>query len=59
MKKMLVAAALCAGILAFANTELAEAADQQSEKVTTITQVTDADSQQLSTAYDDNKRRRR
>ena len=57
MKKMLLAAALCAGIFAFANTELAEAADQQAEKVTSVVQT--ADTQQLSTAYDDENQRRR
>lgn len=53
MKKMLLAAALCAGILTFANADFAEAADQQSEKVTSITQVTDTDTQQMSTKRDD------
>ena len=52
MKKILVAAALCAGIFAFANTELAEAADQQSTDVTSI-QSSVGDTQQMSTKRDD------
>ena len=58
MKKMLLAAALCAGVFVFANSNFAEAADQQSEKVTSITQVTDTDTQQMSTAADDERKRR-
>ena len=53
MKKMLLAAALCAGILTFANADFAEAADQQSEKVTSIVQTTDT--QQMSTEYKEDK----
>ena len=52
MKKMLIAAALCTGIFAFANTELAEAADQQTGEVTSIVQSTDVDTQQMSTKRD-------
>ena len=55
MKKMLAVAAICAGVLVFANTNFAEAADQQSEKVTSITQTTDSDTQQLSTEYKPDK----
>ena len=55
MKKMLIAAALCAGILTFANADFAEAADQQSEKVTSIAQVTDTDTQQMSTKRADDE----
>lgn len=47
MKKMLIAAAICAGILTFANVEFAEAADQQKTDVTAIQSATD-DTQQLS-----------
>ena len=49
MKKMLALAAICAGVIAFANTEFAEAADQQATEVTSITQGTTVDTQQLST----------
>lgn len=49
MKKLLAAFAICAGVLAFANTEFAEAAEQQSEKVVSTIQSTDVDTQQLST----------
>mgnify|MGYP007101842594 CR=1 FL=1 len=52
MKKMLAIAAVCAGVFMFANTDFAEAADQQSKDVTSITQATD-DTQQLSTKRDD------
>lgn len=56
MKKMLIAAAVCAGILTFANVDFAEAADQQKTDVTTIQSATD-DTQQFSTKkkdkYDD------
>ena len=45
---MLLAAALCAGILTFANADFVEAADQQSSDVTSI-QTTVSDTQQLST----------
>ena len=49
MKKILLAAALCAGIVAFANADFAEAAEQQTPDVTSITQSTTGDTQQLST----------
>ena len=52
---MLVAAAICAGVLVFANTDFAEAADQQVTEVSSIAQGTTVDTQQLSTKrdYDD------
>ena len=49
MKKLLALAAICAGVIAFANIDFAEAADQQVTKVTSITQSTTVDMQQLST----------
>ena len=55
MKKMLIAAAICAGVIAFANTDFAEAADQQTMDVTSITQSTTVDSQQLSSKLDDDE----
>ena len=53
MKKILLAAALCAGIVAFANADFAEAAEKQTPDVTSITQSTTGDTQQLSTKRDD------
>lgn len=52
MKKMLAIAAICAGVFVFTNTNFAEAADQQSKKITSITQTTDTNTQQLSTKRD-------
>ena len=49
MKKMLVAAALCAGVFAFANVEVAQASDQPTTKVIAISQSTDVYTQELST----------
>lgn len=49
MKKIFLAAAICAGILAFANTEFAEAADLQAQEATSLVQSTDVDTQQMST----------
>ena len=53
MKKIFLAAAICAGILAFANTEFAEAADLQAQEATSLVQSTDVDTQQLSSRTDD------
>lgn len=53
MKKILTVAAICAGILAFANTEFAEAADFQAQEVTSLVQSTDVDTQQMSTQQRD------
>lgn len=53
MKKMLVAMAICAGILAFANTDFAEAADQQTAEVTSLAPSTAVDTQQMSTKRDE------
>lgn len=53
MKKILVAVALCAGVLAFANTDFAEAADQQKNDVTAISQSTVGDTQQFSTQVEE------
>ena len=56
MKKMVIAMAICAGVLAFANTDFAEAADQQATEGAWLAPSTavDADMQQLSTKrYDD------
>ena len=55
MKKILVAAAICACIFAFANTEFAEAADQQTGEIVSSVQSTDIDTQQLSTKYDEDR----
>lgn len=55
MKKMLAVAAICAGVLAFVNTNFAEASDQQAKEVTSITQSTGTDTQQLSTEYKPDK----
>ena len=55
MKRMLAIAAICAGVFVFSNTNFAEAADQQAKEVPSITQTTDADTQQLSTEYKPDK----
>ncbi len=55
MKKILAVAAICAGVLAFANTNFAQAADQQAGNVASITQNTDTDTQQFSTEYKEDK----
>ena len=49
MKKMLIAAALCAGIFAFANADVVEAAVQQQETIYSLEQGTTIDMQQTST----------
>ena len=59
MKKILALAAICAGVFVFSNVNFAEAADQQNGDGTSIVQSTDTDTQQLSTAYDDDSLRRR
>ena len=55
MKKMLAAMAICAGVLAFANADFAEAADQQATGASVLapSTVVDADMQQLSTKVDE------
>lgn len=54
MKKILAAAAICAGVLIFANTEFAAAEEQQTTDITSI-QGTDLNTQQLSTEYKEDK----
>ena len=49
MKKILTVVAICAGILAFANADFAEAADLQAQETTSIVQSTDFETQQMST----------
>ncbi|MBQ9479545.1 MAG: hypothetical protein IJ668_10585 [Selenomonadaceae bacterium] len=57
MKKMFIAMAVCAGLLAFASTDFVEAADQQATEAVSLAPSTavDADTQQLSTKVDEDE----